>query len=129
MKILSSEEIIKIFNPLVFQEESGRLKINAILFHIGGDLQIFLIGGDIHLGAIALAENNQEIRFCSATNHKDFLPARKMAERVSQALGLRVGVICGIHFDKISQEEIEECLILCQRLTDDIIYTLSNNKT
>lgn len=109
----------------LFLEKSGRLKIYARLFHIGDDLQIFLYGGKAHLGAVALASPEGEKSCCSVNGHRDYEPALKMADRLSTALGKRVGISCGIHYDRLKRSELAEILDLCERLTTRLICSLS----
>lgn len=112
----------------LFVERSGRLKIYAWLFQIGDDLQIFLYGGKAHLGAVAFAEPGAESGFCHAKDHRDHEPALEMANRVSTALGKRVGVSCGIHYDKLERPELAKILELCALLAGRIICSLSKDQ-
>lgn len=110
-----------LFFPKIFQANSGRIYIYAAVFRIGRDLHIFLNGGQAHLGAIVFAGPEKEPLICSAPGHKDELPARLMAEQVASACDCRVSVAAGIHFDKITEYEINEVFHLCEKLTKQII--------
>lgn len=112
--------------PSVFTESFGRIKISALLFHMGADLQIVLYGGGAHLGAMALASPNEKPLSLSVPGHKDFMPAEEMAAKISASLGRRVGVSCGINFKDITQEEIGRTLALCRAIADRIISSLSD---
>lgn len=118
------ESVEKILRPSLHEASSGRLKISALVFHLGPDIQALLYGGLVHLGAAALA-SPQEDGCLSAPGHKDRLPALEMARALSAALGCRAAVSCGIHFEGISAAEIEECLELCRGLTARIIASAS----
>lgn len=114
----------KNLSPRIFTERQGRLLIIAALLPMGPDLIILLMGGDWHLGALAMAGPKEETCHCVEKGHKDHLPAMDMAAKISSALGRNVGVICGIHFEHASPKEIVDILGLCQKLTERIIQAL-----
>lgn len=110
-----------LFFPKIFQAKSGRINIYAAVFRIGRDLHIFLNGGQAHLGALVFAGPENKPGIFSAPGHKDALPATRMAEKVASACNCRVSVGVGIHFDNITEDEINIVFHLCEKLTEQII--------
>ncbi len=94
----------------------GRLEIAAELICLGEDLCVTLTGGRAHIGAVALgiprssladaSEPSASVSVMTVTGHKDDEPAREMASALASSLGRRVTVVCGIHYDNITPEEI-----------------------
>ena len=46
------------------------------------------------------------------------------AEKIAKATGKKVTVIAGIHFDNVSEKEIETILNACKKLSEKIIEKL-----
>jgi len=113
-------------------ETSGRVSINLIAVFMGKDLNISLYGGDSpHIGAVALAQPRPSLQgaeqissTCSVLaiiGHKEDELARALALDLSKKLEVTVCVACGIHLDKISPDEIDQVLAICERLTAKLL--------
>lgn len=109
----------------IFQQKSGRLEIKAITFFLGSDLQVLLLGGGAHIGAIALASPNGHSDMLELPCHKEGPISLRMAQELSRRLCRNVAVTSGIHFDDIEKEEIEEILSLTEKICREIISAYS----
>lgn len=108
-------------------EESGSFRISAELHRMGDDLVVVLKGGKEHIGAVGIAQSRPSLSDpgrTSATSsvytflgHREDEIAKSMAEDLARTLGRRVVVIAGLHWDKITGEEIGKVVSMCRRLT------------
>lgn len=103
---------------LELRRTSGRVRLRLRAIAMGNDLCVLLDGGDTpHIGAAAL---------CGATfadvlplpGHREAELAHELAQRLSAALDRTVAVICGIHLDDITREEIDLALRLAHELAE-----------
>lgn len=104
---------------MLFQQAQGRIKINANVILLNRDIQVIVWGGKAHIGATALAYNN-DARIIEAVGHKDGEIALFMARELAKNLNCAVAVTAGIHYEKITPEEIE----IVRKKTDKIIYEI-----
>lgn len=92
--------------------------ISVVVLNLGLDLSLSISGGDRpHIGAVALAvprPSSSDPKVISATTsviavtgHKEDVIATHVADRLAASLGCIVTVSCGIHFDKINTQILE----------------------
>ena len=109
-----------------FVKSEGRMTINFTVVHMGKDLCVSIYGGELpHLGASALAQcrpslsdenkTSSSVSVLALLGHKEDKLAASIAERLSSSLKINVAVLCGIHNDDITPEEIHA---VC-RMTDE----------
>ena len=91
----------------------------------GRDLHAFLIGGEAHVGAVALAIPGEAAKVLQRPGHREGDLAARVAERLAAALGCAVSVSSGIHFADISRTEICTVEKLAERLVADCLQSLS----
>lgn len=87
----------------------------------GRDLHACLLGGEAHVGAVALASPGEAARVMQRPEHREGELAALVAERLAAALGCAVSVSSGIHFADISRAEIATVEKLAERLVDDCL--------
>lgn len=116
-----------------FSYSQGRVKLEIWGRWIGAkDVVVELTGGDRpHIGAVALAQvrpslkNPEKINTTTSVltclGHREGDLARKMASRIAKQAKINIVVICGIHLDHISKEEIQDVLIGAALLEGDIL--------
>ena len=90
----------------------------------GRDLHAFLLGGEAHVGAVALASPGEAAKVIQRPGHGEGELAALVAERLAAALGCAVSVSSGIHFADISRAEITTVEKLAERLVDDCLQSL-----
>lgn len=124
-----------------FQVEisKGRFKIRASVQEIGQDLLVSIWGGTRpHIGAVGIAIPRPSLKNpkqWSATSsnftflgHKEDGMVRKTSEILATRLRRNVVVTAGVHWDKITLDEIETIQKLTQRLSDRILEKLQRTK-
>ncbi len=101
----------------------------------GTDLAVRLYGGDRpHVGSVVFAvvrPSLQDPDITSSTasvlnrpGHQDEWPARRIAEEFSSRLKTNVAVLCGIHYDDLDREQIEDVKRLCESLARKVLPLL-----
>lgn len=98
--------------------EFGRIRLKVKSIKVGDDLCVIVSGGDSpHIGCVtfstprpSLSNDNEISSTTSVINrigHKDDEVAKYISEQLSSRLNKHVAVICGIHIDNITEEEIK----------------------
>ncbi len=113
-----------------FEVENERFKIFANIINQGNDLIVIIKGGEIHVGAVGVSIpadsshfKNKIISTSTITlpGHKDDVVCKLIGEKIAKELNKIVCVICGIHYDNLKKNEINEILDLCEKLGEKII--------
>ena len=112
-------------------EREDHFEVFAQVSLMGNDLLVVLSGGNVHIGAIGMAEPRPSLRDSrkiSATSsvftyigHKEDVVAKAMSEGLAKRLNKKVVVIAGIHWDGLKMEEVEIIVELCDRILKRII--------
>ena len=108
-----------------FHARDGRVELCLRLMPQGRDLHAFLLGGEAHVGAVALAIPGEAAKVVQRPGHREGELAALVAERLAAALGCAVSVSSGIHFADISRAEITTVEKLAERLVADCLRSLS----
>lgn len=108
-----------------FHARDGRLALCLRLMPQGRDLHAFLLGGEAHVGAVALAAPGEATEVRQRPHHREGALAALVAERLSGALGCAVSVSCGIHFTAISRAEIAGVEAMARRLVEECLLSLN----
>lgn len=113
-----------------FTTPEGQYRLTAVVVPNGPDLTVALSGGQAHLGAVAAASarpslddptrTSADVTSHSFPGHKEDELARAMARHLAAALGCRVVVTAGAHWDDISPEGIAAVVTNAERLTVDM---------
>lgn len=100
----------------------------------GNDLIIRIFGGAAHIGSVAVAEprksltgdgtNSATVSVINYCGHMDDALAVPIAKKVCSYANVNTVVICGVHFDNISQETIDTVKQLVDKIAQDIINNL-----
>lgn len=88
---------------------------------LGQDWQLILTGGDKHVGALALSGPNEKTQVLVAPGHYEGHLCRELSEICAKKLNCRIAFCCGIHYDDISKDEIEEILVLARIVIEDFL--------
>jgi hypothetical protein len=84
----------------------GKYKIYLKSIQIGNDLLVIITGGDEHIGGVSLIEANL-LSSIKKTNHKDDVVSNIVAPIIYEKLHKDTLVVCGIHLDNASKNDIE----------------------
>ena len=101
--------------------ETGAYDLTANIRRIGPDLLVAIWGGEApHIGAVAAAQPRPSLRNPAVTSasasvicypgHKEDDLAKRAAEALAAALGERVVVTAGIHWDNLDKSGIRQVL-------------------
>ncbi|HME42021.1 MAG TPA: hypothetical protein VKF36_02955 [Syntrophorhabdales bacterium] len=112
--------------------KQGKFKINAAIREMGPDILVAIWGGTFpHIGAVGMAQVRQSLRDAEETSatssvftflgHKEDLLAKPFAEELTRKLARNSVVVAGIHWDNLTDDEIEMVEKLCRKLTAKII--------
>lgn len=117
----------------------GHLGLNARWLWCGSDLLVAVMGGEQpHIGAVAMAAPRASLAdparasattsvFCYLGHKEDGL-AKALAERLCAALGVRVVVTAGAHWDGLGPEEIAQVERSAQELGERLLAALAAAK-
>jgi gallate decarboxylase subunit D len=116
--------------------KSGRFEVEAQINIMGRDLQVNLLGGVGHIGAVGMGEprsslkNPMKISSTSSVftfvSHKEDAIVKPMAEALAKALNRKVVVTAGIHWDGLTQEEISEISSVCEEIIGKIVGKMTS---
>lgn len=103
--------------------------LEARIESLGGEYLITLTGGSRrHVGSISVAEWSEE----GAALHKLLLPSHRddvvsdaWAGRLCRLCHAKVTVVCGIHYDAVSKDEISQIVREAETLLDKICAQFS----
>ncbi|MDV4151132.1 hypothetical protein R0131_09800 [Clostridium sp. AL.422] len=109
--------------------------INCSAVKMGNDWNISIYGGDIpHIGAIALGiprpsledknKISSSVSVLTITGHKEDVIVQKVAKVLSSALNSTIVVSCGIHFNNITFDDIQDLNVFIDNLIDELIYKI-----
>ena len=86
----------------------GRYRVNLESYAIGKDRLIIITGGEEeHIGSATLIEAKGHLQTMIKKGHQDHVISEKMANMIYDKIGEDLLVICGIHIDDASKEEID----------------------
>lgn len=109
-----------------------QLRVGLHVEKMGEDLCATVSGGDKpHIGSIAIAEPRQSllgngsrsstVSTYNFVGHKDGEVANAMAHELAARLNCKVVVVCGLHYDKVSEKLFEQVNQLTVKMVEDII--------
>ena len=85
----------------------GRYAVHLEAYTVGNDRLIVITGGEkAHIGSASLAEAGGKVQTISKKGHKDHVVSEKVASLICDKIGRDTLVMCGIHIDHASPEEI-----------------------
>lgn len=119
----------------IFHSSISTVKIEISLSAtlLGKDILISLTGGEKHIGAVAVAEPRPSLASPDKTSatasvitllgHKEDSIARETALIIASKFKVVTTVVCGIHLDKASPDDIKEICAKVSKLVDDFCNT------
>jgi len=86
----------------------GRYIVRLECHKIGNDRLVIITGGEEeHIGSATLMEEKGHLQTISKKGHKDYIISEKMANIIYDTMEKDLLVVCGIHIDDASKEEID----------------------
>ncbi len=97
----------------------GRYSVKLESHTIGKDRLIIITGGEEdHIGSVTLIEAKSVLQTMIKRGHQDHVVSEKMANIIYDEMGEDLLVVCGIHIDDASKEEIDILVYNAQTCVD-----------
>ena len=116
---------------MTYTAQKDGFSLRAEIFPMGRDLCVLVTGGEAHIGSISAATprpslaNPAEVSATASTfcypGHKDGKVGELFAETLSARLEKKVAVLCGIHYDHLTKDELSAVLSLAKTLLAQVI--------
>lgn len=85
-------------------------------------IHVLLTGGECsHVRAVALARNGELVACPAFPGHREQAVSECWACALSKEMGACAAVACGIHYDSITPEGIQEVLDVCDMLLEETL--------
>ncbi|MBN2424244.1 MAG: hypothetical protein JXR46_02075 [Calditrichaceae bacterium] len=109
-----------------------RTRVDFFCYKLGNDIQLFILGGQIHIGAVSLAIFNQskqdaEVSVIRVPGHREDEISTQVAGKLGAQLKTTASVTAGIHYDQLNKEELTAIIKNIHILTDRLINKLSSD--
>lgn len=127
---------------ITITEKDDRFEVNAAVHVLGRDILVVLAGGALHIGAVGIGQPRASLKYegkISSTGsvftilgHKEDVIAKSMSEELAKNLNRTAVVVAGIHWDRLTTEELDRIVNICSRITEKIIVEITGreqNKT
>ena len=96
--------------------------IRCSVTRLDSGVHVLLTGGcRSHIGAVSLAEPGQQAETKVFPGHKDQFISAPWAERLAEKTGQRACVVCGIHYDGATKEQIGEILRQMEGMLEELL--------
>ncbi len=110
-------------------------KIVAEAQWVGKDLWVTLTGGtQPHIGSVILAVPRPSLKDPSTisstssvlnrSGHLDERPGRNLAEKLAAKLRCNIALVCGIHYDDLTPDNIEDIMGISAQLGEELYEKL-----
>lgn len=100
----------------------GRYTVRLESYNVGKDMLIIITGGEEdHIGSATLIEEKGHLQTMIKKGHKDHVISERMANIIYDTIGKDLLVVCGIHIDDASKEEIDILVDNTQTCVDRFI--------
>jgi hypothetical protein len=97
----------------------GRYSVRLESYAIGKDRLVVITGGEEeHIGSATLIEAKGHLQTMIKKGHQDHVISEKTANMIYDKMGEDLLVICGIHIDDASKEEIDILVYNAQMCVD-----------
>ncbi len=104
----------------------GRYTVTLKCHKIGKDRLVIITGGEEeHIGSATLIESKGHLQTMIKKGHKDHIVSEKMANIIYDTIEKDLLVVCGIHIDDASKEEIDILVDNAQACVDRLLSQLA----
>lgn len=113
-------------DTLVLKKSAGSLDLRANVTRLGKDLLVTLVGGEVHVGAVALGgfKKRSYASVLTVPDHRDDLVAKEAASRISKELKCNCVVIVGIHVTNASKQQVYQIVNTSFELVNELIEAI-----
>lgn len=116
--------------------EAGKLRIVRNLYGhavcaeimlLENDIHILLTGGSLpHTGAVSMYCDGREDGTIQPEGHRDKTVSDRWSQRMSQEFHCRVTTVCGIHYDKLTKDEITQVVSVTDEMLAEAMQKISD---
>lgn len=100
-------------------------ELNAMIIRLDYGIQVVLTGGEkSHVGSVTVSDEEGCLHTVTIPGHKETILSEQWASNLGKAFGVPVVVTVGIHYEKLSQEGIQQILSVCNELFRDCLQWL-----
>jgi len=101
---------------LMISAGKGRYRVKLVSYNVGKDMLIVITGGEEdHIGSATMIETKGHLQTIIKKGHQDHIISERMANIIYDKIGKDLLVVCGIHIDDASKEEIDMLVDNAQR--------------
>ena len=113
-------------DTLVLTRSVGSIDLRIDVAHLGRDLLVTLVGGEAHVGAVALGgfHTRSYASVITVPDHRDDIIAKEAASLISKELNCSCVVIVGIHVSNASEKQISQIVEASFTLIKELIEAL-----
>lgn len=98
--------------------DAGCCLLTATMLPMGADWVVCVSGGAAHIGSVTLIDEEKMPRTIVCPSHRDDVIGEKIAKRLQTACSQRVTVICGIHINHATGEQLQAILDASDKLCE-----------
>ena len=123
---------------ITITEKDDRFEVNAAIHVMGRDILVVLCGGASHIGAVGIGQPRASLKYegkISSTGsvftilgHKEDVIAKSMSEELAKNLNRMAVVVAGIHWDRLTTDELDKIVNICSRITAKIIVEITGRE-
>jgi len=107
----------------------GRYTVTLQSHKIGKDKLVIITGGEEeHIGSATLIEEKGHLQTMIKKGHKDHIVSEKMANIIYDKIGKDLLVICGIHIEDASKEEIDSLVRNAKECVEQFLLTVGEKE-
>ena len=113
-------------DTLELTRSAGLTDLVIDVTHLGQDLLVTLVGGEAHVGAVALGgfRKRSYASVLTVPDHRDDVIAKEAASRISKELNCSCVVIVGIHVSNASEQQVSQIVEASFTLVNELIEAL-----
>lgn len=95
--------------------------IRCVATWLDQGVHVLLTGGSrTHVGAISVCQPGQAPETRVFSGHKDHFVSEPWAKRLSERFSAPACVVCGIHYDNVSKDQIAEILACTDKMLQEL---------
>lgn len=110
-------------NDLVTLQETlfGR-PLTCTVTWLDDGIHVLFTGGDLsHIGSVSVCDPGSAVQTLTMPGHKEQYLSAPWSKAISDTSGLRCCVVCGIHYDSASPEQIGAVLEAADRMLIQVL--------
>ncbi|MGI6072559.1 MAG: hypothetical protein ACOX75_06060 [Lachnospiraceae bacterium] len=112
-----------------FTTEIFGKKIETQVLDTRNGLCVIIAGGDRgHIGAVSVAESGTLLMSVQLPEHREQVVSDKWAKALSLQYNVPVAVSCGVHFDDVSREQINQIVDVLDGLLEKILKEFNTSR-